>query len=702
LVSKPLLIVESPAKARTIERLLGSKYKVRASMGHVRDLPKSRLGVDTENGFSPRYITIRGKGRILKQLKSEAARAARVYLATDPDREGEAISWHLADALGLGEDSPCRVVFQEVTGRAVRRAIEQPRSIDRRLVDAQQARRILDRLVGYKLSPLLWRKVKRGLSAGRVQSVAVRLICDREREIEGFKPEEYWTLTACLKRRADGGETFEADYYGSEGERRKLSAERDVDAVVRDVEGRPFAVASVRRRQKRRRAPDAFTTSTLQQEAARKLRFNARRTMMLAQQLYEGLDLGPEGSTGLVTYIRTDSTRVANAALAEARDFIKERYGSRYASTSRPRKKRGEGVQDAHEAIRPTSVRRTPDDVRPYLNRDQLRLYTLIWQRFVASRMTPAVYDTVTADIAAGPHIFRATGSTVKFKGFMTLYVEGREDETEENGEKLLPALVEGERLQLLGLKPAQHFTKPPPRYTEAQLVKALEENGIGRPSTYAPIIETIQQRGYVAKENRRFKPTPLGVVVVDLLKEHFAKIIDVEFTARLEGELDRIEEGRTPWREVVEGFYGPFSETLEAAEQRIGRVKVPEEETDQVCEKCGRKMVIKHGRYGRFLACPGFPECRNTKPLLESAGVKCPECGSEVVVRRGKKGRRFYGCSAYPKCTFSTWYRPLKKECPECGAFLVRKKIGGRRAVACVRDGCGYIAGPAAETDGE
>ncbi len=689
-MGKSLVIVESPAKARTIEKFLGRRYHVAASMGHVRDLPKSKLGVDVEDGFAPQYIPIRGKGEIIKKLRGEAQKAERVFLATDPDREGEAISWHLAHILDIGEDEPVRVTFNEITKDAVQRAFQEPRPIDRQLVDAQQARRILDRLVGYQLSPLLWRKVRRGLSAGRVQSVAVRLICDREEEIRNFQPEEYWTLTARLRPAdvpAGANGVFPARYHGSSGKKVELKREDQVRAIVAEVEGAPFRVVSVQKKDKKRHPAPAFTTSSLQQEASRKLGFGVSRTMRVAQDLYEGINVKGEGQVGLVTYIRTDSTRVSSQAVAEAQKFITERYGARYSAPRTGGAK--EGAQDAHEAIRPTSVYRLPEDVKDDLTADQYRLYKLIWERFLASQMSPAVLDTVTAEIAAAEHVFRATGSTVKFPGFMVLYIEGRDEEDADEEDGVLPELAPGQALDLLGLEPRQHFTQPPPRYTEAMLVKALEEKGIGRPSTYAPIIATIQERGYVTRENRRFHPTELGNVVTDLLKNHFPEIVNVEFTAGMERKLDGIEEGEHSWQEVVGEFYRSFRETLAEADRSIGRVALPVEETDEVCEQCGRRMVVKHGRFGRFLACSGFPECRGTRPFHVKVDAVCPRCGGGIVERRSKKGRRFYGCANYPACDFVVWSRPAGN-CPRCGGILVEKGRGGA-ARRCTSEGCGY-----------
>lgn len=722
---KSLIIVESPAKAKTIEKFLGRKYAVKASMGHVRDLPKSQLGVSVENDFEPKYITIRGKGDVLKELRESARKADRVYLATDPDREGEAISWHLAQVLKLSLNEPLRIEFHEITKDAVQRAIKQPRPIDMHRVEAQQARRVLDRLVGYKLSPLLWRKVRRGLSAGRVQSVAVRLIVDREREIQAFQPEEYWTLDARVTTSSD--QSFTARYWGAGEQKAELRTRDQVREVLDRVAGggrlpEPSAVSgqgspsdplaetfdvagagiwlqvrSVKRREKKRNPAYPFTTSSLQQEASRKLGFSVRRTMAVAQQLYEGLPLGEEGHTGLVTYIRTDSTRIAEEAAHAAAAFIAEQYGEEYVPEKRREPDRRAGEQGAHEAIRPTDVRRTPESVKPYLTPEQYKLYKLIWERFVASQMAPAVLETVTVELAAGEHVFRATGQTVRFPGFMKVYIEGEDDEGQrEEGGCLLPELTEGQLVLVQAFEARQHFTQPPPRYSEAMLVKALEERGIGRPSTYAPIIGTIQARGYVEKRDKRFYPTELGVLVTDILKEYFPDIIDVEFTAHLEGKLDEVEEGRADWRELIRQFYGPFEETLKQAEEKVGGFELEDEVSDVPCEKCGRLMVVKHGRFGKFLACPGFPECRFTKPILEETGVTCPACGTgRIVERKSKKGsRRFYGCTNYPECSFVSWEKPVDRRCPECGApYMVEKRVKelGLSHV-CKQPECGYV----------
>jgi DNA topoisomerase I len=681
-----LVIVESPAKAKTIGKYLGKKYIVKASMGHVRDLPKSQLGVDIEHRFEPRYITIRGKGNVLKELREAKKKVKRVYLAADPDREGEAIAWHLAHSLDLSPDEKCRVVFNEITKQAIQEAFKHPRPIDMDLVNAQQARRVLDRLVGYGISPILWKKVKKGLSAGRVQSVAVKLIIDREKEIREFRPEEYWTVTAVLLK---DNEAFEAKFYGFGKEKTELKNEEDVNRLLQRIKGKRFIVEEVKKSERRRNPAPPFITSTLQQEAARKLKFRAARTMAVAQQLYEGVDLGPEGSVGLITYMRTDSTRISETAQRDALEYIKESFGESYLPDTPRRHRKKAGVQDAHEAIRPTSVARTPERVKSYLSRDQYRLYKLIWERFVASQMAPAVMDAVSADIRVGDALFRATGSTVKFPGFMKVYVEGTDDnKSEEDGR--LPELEKGETLKRKSVQPKQHFTQPPPRYTEARLVRTLEELGIGRPSTYAPTLETIQKRGYVTLEDRRFVPTELGEIVIELMEEFFPEILDVEFTANMEEELDQIEEGAVDWVQIVDEFYRPFHRRLSIAEKEMEEVEIKDEVSDQVCEKCGNPMVYKMGRYGRFLACSAFPECRNTKPILKSTGVTCPKCGEgEIVERKSKKRRTFYGCSRYPECDFVSWDKPVSRPCPKCGRLMVEKRRKKETVIRCTE--CGY-----------
>ncbi|TEB06722.1 DNA topoisomerase 1 [Pelotomaculum schinkii] len=686
-MSKILVIVESPAKAKTISKFLGKKYFVKASMGHVRDLPKSQFGVDVKNGFSPKYITIRGKGETIKDLKTAVKKADQVLIASDPDREGEAIAWHIQKLLEMGEGEPCRIEFNEITKPAVQKAVNQPRLIDYNRVNAQQARRILDRLVGYNLSPLLWRKVKKGLSAGRVQSVAVRLICDREEEIAAFEPEEYWTLTGLFAK--TGYSPFEGKLFKYQDKKIEIKSSAEMQEVLDRLKGAHYIVSKITRKEKLRRPAPPFITSTLQQEAYRKLNYTARKTMIIAQQLYEGLDLGKEGTTGLITYIRTDSVRVSEVAREEAHGYIKERFGVQYIGKETLKSAAKGKIQDAHEAIRPTSIHHEPEQIKAYLTTDQYKLYKLIWSRYLASLMSPAVFDTTGVDIAAGEYVFRASGSIIKFAGFMKVYIESRDD-GESDEEKLLPELAEGEEVEARSLQQKQHFTQPPPRYTDATLVKTLEEKGIGRPSTYAPIVETIIKRGYIVRENKQLYPTELGSIVIDLLKKHFRDIIDVEFTAGMEKNLDSIEEGDLEWVKVLAAFYEPFMDTMEKAEKEIGHVQVTDEVTEEICELCGRNMVKKFGRFGKFLACPGFPECRNTKPLLEPTGVECPRCGGELVIRRSKKGRKFFGCDQYPKCDFVTWDQPSKTKCPYCGDLMVEKRAAGKNiTLKCINENC-------------
>ena len=682
---KILVIVESPAKAKTIERHLGKQYTVRASMGHLRDLPKSQFGIDVEHNFEPKYINVRGKGDLIRALKKEAKDADKIYLASDPDREGEAIAWHLAHILGVDPATDCRIVFHEITKPAIEEAVHHPRPIHMAQVDAQQARRMLDRIVGYQLSPLLWRKVRKGLSAGRVQSVTVRLICDREREIEAFQSEEYWTVEAKLKK---GKHAFTAEVTHAYGKKLSLHNEAETKTLTDDLAQRSFSVQEVKRSERRKKAAPPFTTSSLQQDAARKLGFTSGRTMMIAQQLYEGVVLGRHGATGLITYMRTDSTRISNLAVDEARSFLSEEYGKEYVPPRPNVYAMGKKAQDAHEAIRPTSILRTPAEVESYLNRDQLRLYTLIWQRFSASQMSAALYDTIAAQIAAGDYRLRAHGSKLKFKGFTAVYV-GAETAKKEK-DTLLPDLVDGDPLTLGALNPEQHFTEPPPRYNDASIVKALEELGIGRPSTYAPIIETIQKRGYVERREKQFRPTELGFIVTDMLEEHFKNIVDVKFTANLEGELDGVADGSLDKNELLGSFYTPFEQTLKKAEDAIGTVELPEEVTDIPCDKCGRMMVIKQGRFGKFLACPGFPECRNAKPLLRDTGVLCPKCGGRIVERKSRRGRAFFGCDRYPECDYTTWDEPQKETCKTCGAFMQKHRYRtGRAILYCSNEAC-------------
>jgi len=814
-VAKSLVIVESPAKAKTINKFLGRNYVVKASMGHVRDLPVKTLAVDVKNDFAPKFEVVRGREKILGEIKKTAKTSEAIYLAADPDREGEAICWHLAEELKRLRKPIHRVMFNEITKRAVQEAFAHPGRIDPRKVDAQQARRILDRLVGYQISPLLWEKVRRGISAGRVQSVALRLVVDREKEIRAFTPEEYWTITAQLHRQDAVGPGFPARLWRVNGAKASVTSQQEADRILAELTplSGEFRVAGVVRKEKRRNPVPPFTTSKLQQEAARKLRFTARRTMQVAQQLYEGIEVGDEGAVGLITYMRTDSTRISAEAQAEARRFITQRYGAQFLPEKPPKYRSGKGAQEAHEAIRPTSVLREPGQVASFLTREQLAIYTLIWNRFVASQMRPALFDTTTADIAAGRYTFRASGQHMTFPGFMQVYVEGRDEpaqdeaakggeaESEGDEERSLPPLEEGLALLCQGVTPEQHFTQPPPRYNEATLVKELEERGIGRPSTYAAILSVIQNRDYVVKETGRFKPTELGEIVVDLLVESFPRILDPGFTARMETTLDEIEEGKADWLDVMHKFYGAFTKWLEKAKQKMRNVKAMQEPTDIVCEKCGRSMVIKWGRFGKFLACSGYPECKNTKELPASRGgaggpgngkpaagengrgetvgegqpcencgkpmvlkrgrfgpflacsgypdcrtvvrigkaalpppeptdqvcdkcgapmviragrygrflscstyptckhikpipigVDCPRCGSPLAARRSKRGRTFYGCSAYPKCDFTLWDRPIPEPCPACGAkFLVEKRLKGGVRIQCATEGCEY-----------
>ena len=682
-----LVIVESPAKAKTIGKYLGSKYIVKASMGHVRDLPKSQMGVDATRGFEPKYITIRGKGDVLKGLKDASKKVKKVYLAADPDREGEAIAWHLAQYLGLDLNQPIRVVFNEITKEAIKEAFKHPRHINMDLVNAQQARRILDRLVGYNISPIFWKKIRKGLSAGRVQSVTVKLIIDREREIQQFVPEEYWTISSKL---TSNNKEFEAKFYGYGEEKVELRSEAEVNQVLERLKDQDFVVQKVTKRERKRNPAAPFITSSLQQEAARKLNFRAAKTMRIAQELYEGIDVGgKEGAVGLITYMRTDSTRVSVTAQNEAKEFILKKYGPDYVVAEPRVQAVSENAQDAHEAIRPTSVSRTPDEIKQYLSRDQLRLYRLIWERFLASQMASAVLDTMSVDINAGGVTFRATGSKVKFPGFMKVYIEGSDEGSEE--ESFLPPIEEGQTLQLQQLEPNQHFTQPPPRYTEARLVKTLEELGIGRPSTYAPTLETVQKRGYVALEEKRFVPTELGEIVISLMEEFFPEILDVEFTAHMESDLDKIEEGVRNWVEVLDAFYEDFAKRLAVAEEEMKEVELKDEESDEECELCGRVMVYKLGRYGKFLACSGFPDCRNTKPIVKDTGVKCPRCETgSIIERKSKKSRIFYGCNRYPECDFVSWDKPIARPCPKCSQMLVEKKRK-KQGISIVCTACDY-----------
>ncbi|WP_026701049.1 type I DNA topoisomerase [Salibacterium aidingense] len=686
-----LVIVESPAKAKTISKYLGKKYTVKASMGHVRDLPKSQMGVDAENyDYDPKYITIRGKGPVLKELKAAAKKAKKVYLAADPDREGEAIAWHLAYSLNIDPESNCRVVFNEITKTAIKEAFKEPRKINMDLVDAQQARRILDRLVGYNISPLLWKKVKKGLSAGRVQSIAVKMIIDREKEIQAFVPEEYWSIDGSFFR---GRDAFEAKFYGINGEKKELRSKEDVDEVRSKMSGDTFTIKNVTKKERKRNPVQPFTTSSLQQEAARKLNFRAKKTMMIAQQLYEGVDLGKEGTIGLITYMRTDSTRVSNTAKQDAKAYIEEHYGKEYIGQDKKASSQNANAQDAHEAVRPTTIPKDPKSVKSHLSRDQYRLYKLIWERLMASQMAPAVMDTMSVDLDNNGVTFRANGSKMKFAGFMKVYIEGSDDGKKEK-DTFLPDLKEGETVEQEELTENQHFTQPPPRYTEARLVRTMEEMGIGRPSTYAPTLDTIQRRNYVALEEKRFVPTELGEIVLELMVEFFPEILDVEFTAKMENDLDYIEEGRQNWIEIIDEFYKEFEKRLKVAEEEMEEVEIRDEPAGEDCEKCGHPMVYKMGRYGKFMACSNFPECRNTKAIMKEIGVTCPKCKEgNVVERKSKKQRKFYGCDRYPECDFISWDKPVSRPCPKCDALLVEKKTKKGIHVQCTQ--CDYKEEP-------
>ncbi|MCC7201281.1 MAG: type I DNA topoisomerase [Nitrospirae bacterium] len=744
-MAKPLIIVESPAKARTITKYLGKAYNVMASVGHVRDLPTSKLGVDIENDFTPHYITIKGKGKILTEIKKAAGSASKVFLGPDPDREGEAIAWHIAEELRDKDDSIYRVMFHEITEKAIKEALSNPGRIDTNKVNAQQARRILDRIVGYKLSPLLWEKVRRGLSAGRVQSVAVRLICDLEKEISQFVSEEYWSLTATLEGKVPP--PFKTRLIKYRGEDIRISDQQEAERIKGILSGSDYIVKTIDRKERKKNPQPPFTTSKLQQEAARKLRFTAKKTMLIAQKLYEGMEIGSEGPVGLITYMRTDSVRISADAQGEARKYIKESFGGDYLPAKGIEYKNKKGIQDAHEAIRPTSVFRAPEEIKEYVDKDTYNLYRLIWNRFVACQMNPALLDITAIDIQAGDYLLRATGSVIKFPGFMKLYEEGLDDAAQaQEGEEgdLLPSVAEGERLNLLLIEPKQHFTQPPARYTEASLIKILEEKGIGRPSTYAAILSTIQDRKYVEKKEGRFHPTDLGVLVNDMLVEHFPELIDVMFTAKMEDELDEIEEGHYEWRQAVGDFYRPFDQHLEKARKEMRNVKVEETPTDIKCEKCGNVMVIKWGKLGHFLACSGYPECKNTMNFKkgddgtieamkeETTGENCPQCGSPMVIKSGrfgrffacsnypeckttrpittgiacpqegcggeltekrsKRGKVFYSCTKYPSCKFAMWDKPVPRQCPQCGApFLAEKFSRGSSKIYCIKKECGY-----------
>lgn len=676
---KKLVIVESPSKAKTIGKFLGSGYKVIASVGHVRDLPKSKLGIDKENDFEPQYINIRGKGDVIKELKKEANRASKIYLATDPDREGEAISWHLAYLLDIDDEENCRIVFNEITKKTIKDAVKNPRKIDSRLVDAQQARRVLDRLVGYEISPLLWRKIRRGLSAGRVQSAALKIICDREREINDFKPEEFWIVTAKLKK----DRQFTARLSEYRGKKIRIFCREETDRVVDELEGVKYVVESVEKKDRVRRPYAPFTTSSLQQDASNKLNFSTRKTMMIAQQLYEGMEIRGHGTVGLVSYIRTDSVRISDEARTAAKDFITSQYGSEYYSNNIYLNKKRE-VQDAHEAIRPSHIEMVPDDIKASLSNDQYRLYKLIWERFVASQMSNAKFLAVVADIKNGYYTFRANGSQLLFDGFLKVYLPDRNNE--EN--KILPELSIGDEPELEELLTEQNFTQPPARFTEAGLVKALEEKNIGRPSTYAPIVATLLDRKYIEREKKSLKLTDLGNIVNDMMEEYFEEIVDAGFTAEMENKLDDVEAKGTEWKDIIRDFYKEFKRELEEADEKIEKIIYEDKPTDETCEKCGSPMVIKHGRFGEFMACSGYPECKNTKPIVRSTGVKCPICGKDIIAKRSRRGKMFYGCSGYPDCKQVYWNKPVEKKCPECGALMIEKK-SKNYTLACSNSEC-------------
>ena len=681
---KYLVIVESPAKVKTISKFLGANYKVMASQGHVRDLPKSQMGVDVEHDYEPKYITIRGKGDILAALRKEAKKADKVYLATDPDREGEAISWHLAAALKLEDKDIYRITFNEITKNAVKASLKEARKIDMNLVDAQQARRVLDRVVGYGISPLLWAKIKRGLSAGRVQSVALRMICDRENEIDAFIPEEYWTMEASLNIKGEK-KPLVAKFYGDRNGKIDIKNAAQMQKILDEVKNSGFSIESVKKSEKIKKSPLPFTTSTLQQEAAKTLNMSTKRTMNIAQQLYEGVDIKGRGTVGLITYLRTDSTRVADEAKVASKDYISENYGEKYLPQNSNAKKDDKKIQDAHEAIRPTDLSLSPALVKESLQRDQFRLYQLIWKRFVASQMAPAQYETTSVRIGAGEYIFTVSASKIVFDGFMSVY---KTDDDNEETNALAKGLDENSVLTLDDVNGTQHFTQPPAHFTEASLIKALEEQGIGRPSTYAPTISTIIARHYVIKENKNLYISELGNAVNNIMMTAFPTIVDVKFTANMESLLDGVAEGTVEWKEIIRNFYPDLKIAIDEAEKELEHVKIEDEVTDVICDKCGRNMVIKYGPHGKFLGCPGFPECHNTKPYLEKIGVACPKCGKDVILKKTKKGRMFYGCEGYPECDFVSWQKPSDKKCPKCGGYMIEK---GSKLV-CADETCGYV----------
>ena len=685
MANKNLVIVESPAKAKTIKKFLGSKYKIEASMGHVRDLPKSQLGVDVENDFEPKYITIRGKGELLAKLRKEIKTADKVYLATDPDREGEAISWHLVAALGLDKDKYKRITFNEITKNAVKKSIAEARDIDMNLVDAQQARRVLDRIVGYLISDLLWKKVKRGLSGGRVQSVALRIICDREEEIRSFIPEEYWSIDTEISTGTK--EKFQAKYYGTDGKKTELKTGDEAEKIVADVINADFDVKEIKKGKRMKKPLPPFTTSTMQQEASKYLNFTAQKTMMVAQQLYEGVDVKGKGTIGLLSYIRTDSVRISDDAYAEIKEYITENLGEKYLAEERVVYKSKNNAQDAHEAIRPTHAELEPEMIKDSLTKEQYKLYKLVWERTIACQMKPAEYESQSITLLAGNHMFKASGSLLTFEGFLKIY--NRVDETQESG--LLPVVNEGDKLKANSVTPLQHFTQPPARFSDASLIKTLEEIGVGRPSTYAPTIATIIARNYVTKEKKMFYTTELGEVVNDIMKNYFKNIVNTDFTAAMETDLDSIEEGKIDWKEIIRSFYPIFDSELKNAQEKLSKIVIKDEVTDVICEKCGSNMVIKYGKYGKFLACPNFPACSNAKPLYESAGVKCPLCGGDVLIKKTKKGRKYFGCENNPdKCEFVSWNKPVEKKCPKCGSYMVEKGTKNVKLL-CSNEKCGY-----------
>jgi len=674
-----LVIVESPSKAKTIGKFLGSRYKVIASVGHVRDLPKSRIGIDIENDFEPQYINIRGKGDVIKNLKKEAKAANKIFLATDPDREGEAIAWHIAYLLGISNDEQCRVTFNEITKDTVKNAIKEPRQIDLKLVDAQQARRVLDRLVGYEISPLLWRKIRRGLSAGRVQSAALKIICSREKEIQAFEPEEYWTVYARFAKEME----FTAKLHQYQGRKVNIASKEESDRITSELQRGEFKVGSIEEKERQRRPYAPFTTSSMQQEASSKLGFSARKTMMIAQQLYEGVEIEGRGSIGIVTYIRTDSVRISEEARTAAHSFIINRYGEQYCANNTYSNKKKD-IQDAHEAIRPSYIELVPDEIKGSLSNDQYKLYRMIWSRFMGSQMAPAQYSGINAVINNGDYLLRATGSKLRFDGFLKVYKNDKEED------KLLPHLDTGEILEAKEISGEQSFTQPPPRFTEASLIKDLEEKDIGRPSTYAPIVATLMDRKYIAKEKRTLVPQELGFVVIQMMEEYFKEIVDTGFTADMEDKLDEIEVKDVEWKQLIRDFYGPFEKELKHADEKIEKVEIEDQPTDEICEKCGRPMVIKHGRYGEFLACSGYPECKNAKPIVKPIGVPCPVCGKDIVEKKSRRGRVFYGCSGYPECKKSFWDKPINRKCPKCGELLVEKKTKTTQ-YACSNSECDY-----------